>query len=121
VRLIIADDDRDAAETLAELLRLLVARPIEIVLAFDGKEALAATTSRAPLPDAVIMDIQMPRMDGLNAAIEIRSALGSSAPTLIAMTGHLGIPKVAGVSGAFDHVLLKPVNVDKLLRLLRSL
>jgi CheY-like chemotaxis protein len=118
VRLLIADDDRDAAETLAEMLRLFVAPPIEIVLAFDGQEALAATTGSKPLPDAVIMDIEMPRMNGVNAAIGIRSALGSGAPTLIAVTGYVGIAKLAGASTAFDHVLTKPVRVDELLRLL---
>ena len=118
MRLLIADDDRDAAQTLAALLRLLVAPPIEIVLAFDGEEALAATTGSAPLPDAVIMDIEMPRLNGVNAAFGITRALGSSAPTLIAVTGYVGISKLAGASSAFDHVLTKPVKVDELLRLL---
>ena len=118
MRLLIADDDRDGAETLAELLRLLIAPPIEIALAFDGQDALAATTGSTPLPDAVIMDIEMPRMDGVNAAIGIRSALGSGTPILIAVTGYAGITKLAGVSSAFDHVLTKPVKVGELLRLL---
>ena len=118
MRLLIADDDRDGAETLAELLRLLVAPPIEIVLAFDGEEALAVTTGSTSPPDAVIMDIEMPRMDGVNAAIGIRSALGRGAPTLIAVSGYAGITKLAGVSRAFDHVLTKPVKVDELLQLL---
>jgi CheY-like chemotaxis protein len=87
VPLLIADDDRDAAETLAELLRTLVAPPVEIMLAFDGKDALTAATGNTPLPDAVIMDIQMPQMNGVNAAIAIRRALGSRAPALIAFSG----------------------------------
>ena len=119
MRLLIADDDRDAAETLAEVLRLFVVPPIEIVLAFDGQEALAATTGSKRLPDAVIMDIEMPRMNGVNAAIGIRRALGSGAPTLIAVTGYVGIAKLAGASSAFDHVLTKPVKVEELLWLLR--
>jgi len=119
VRLLIADDNRDAAETLAEVLRLFVVPPVEIVLAFDGQEALEATTGSRRLPDTVIMDIEMPRMNGVNAAIGIRSALGSGAPTLIAVTGCVGIAMLAGASSAFDHVLTKPVEVDELLRLLR--
>ena len=87
------------------------------MLAFDGTGALAAATG-ASAPDVVIMDIQMPRMDGVNAAIGIRSALGSGAPTLIAVTGYVGITKLAGVSRVFDHVLTKPVSVDELLPLL---
>ena len=119
--LVIADDDRDSVETLADLLRLLVAPPIEIVLAFDGQEALAAVIGCTPLPDAVIMDIEMPKMDGVNAAIGIRSALGSRAPILIAVTGHVGMTRLARGSSAFDHAFLKPVKVDELVGLLRSL
>jgi CheY-like chemotaxis protein len=122
MKLLIADDHRDAAETLAELLRLVLPPPVEIVLAFDGREALdAATTGQGP-PDALITDIEMPRMNGINAAIAIRSALGGRAPKLIiAMTGHGDKGEVAAASGAFDHVLLKPVDMDELLRLLRPL
>ena len=118
--LLIADDDRDTAETLAELIRLLVPPPLEIVLAFDGKEALTAATGLRT-PDAVILDIEMPRMNGIDAAMQIRSALGSAAPTLIAVAGHVGMSKIVAVSRTFDHALLKPVNVDELLGLLRSL
>lgn len=124
MRLLIADDDRDALETMAELLRLLLDHPIDIVLAMDGKEALESVTNGTAPLDAVIMDIEMPRMDGINAAIGIRSAhasrVGSRAPTLIAVSGHAGLTKLAESSGAFDHVLLKPVDVDELLRLLGS-
>jgi CheY-like chemotaxis protein len=69
----------------------------------------------------VILDIEMPQMDGINAAIRIRSALGSGVPLLIALTGHTGMTKLAASSTAFDHVLLKPVDVDALHRLLRRL
>jgi CheY-like chemotaxis protein len=121
VLLVIADDDRDAAETLAQLLRLLVAPPPNIVLAANGQEALTASTGCTPPPDAVIMDLEMPHMGGLNAAIGIRRALGSRAPTLIAVTGHVGMTRLPPGSTAFDHALLKPLKVDELLGLLRSI
>ena len=117
--LVIADDDRDSAETLAQLLRLLVSPSPDIVLAADGQEALRAATGCTPPPDAVIMDLEMPRMDGLHAAIGIRRALGPRAPKLIAITGHVGMTKLPGGSTAFDHALLKPVEVGELLGLLR--
>jgi CheY-like chemotaxis protein len=119
VLLVIADDDRDAAETLAELLRLLVAPPVEVVLAFDGQEALAYATGSTRPPDAVIMDIEMPRMGGVTAAIGIRRALGRGKPALIAVTGYAGAARSSEFGSAFDHVLAKPVNVDELIRLLR--
>jgi two-component system response regulator MprA len=121
VLLVIADDDRDSAETLAQLLRLLLPPPVDIVLAFDGKGALAAVTNGAPRPDAVILDIEMPRMDGVNAALAIRNALGSETPTLIAVSGHVDVTRLARVNSAFDHALPKPVQVNELLRLLGSL
>jgi CheY-like chemotaxis protein len=90
------------------------------VLAADGQEALKATLGCTPPPAAVIMGLEMPRMDGLNAAIGIRRALGSKAPRLIAVTGHVAMTRLAPGSTAFDHALLKPVKVDKLINLLRS-
>ena len=118
--LVIADDDSDAAEALAEMLRLCIAEPLGIVLACDGKEALAAATG-LPAPDAVIMDIEMPRMNGFDAAVAIRHALGSVTPTLIAASGDVGWAGLAAASSAFDHALLKPIEVDELLGLLEPL
>jgi CheY-like chemotaxis protein len=118
VLLVIADDDCDSAEMLAQLLRLVVCPPPDVVLAADGHEALMATTSSEPPPDAVIMDVEMPRMDGLTAAIGIRRALGSRTPKLIAVTGHRSLTKLPSGSTAFDYALLKPVKVDELLGLL---
>ena len=88
----------------------------EPTLAFDGVEAVEKV--KVGSFDCVLMDIKMPRMNGVDAAIGIRSALGSGAPTLIAVTGYVGIAKLAGASNAFDYVLTKPVKVDELLRLL---
>lgn len=118
--LVIADDDRDSAETLAQLLRLLVDPPPDIVLAFDGEEALAAATRSGASPDVVIMDIEMPRMDGVQAAMGIRGALEGRAPTLIAVSGHVDMEKLARGSSAFDHALRKPLQVNELLGLLGS-
>jgi len=118
VFLVIADDDRDTAETLGDLLRLLVPPPVEILLVFDGEEALAAVTGQRT-PDAVIMDIEMPRMNGVVSAAGIPSALGSKAPLMIAVTGHVPLFEVVSMNGAFDHALLKPVRVENLIPLLR--
>lgn len=120
VLLLIADDDRDGAQTLAELLRLLLPPPVEIVLAFDGEEALASATG-SRIPHAVIMDIEMPAMDGVNAAIGIRRKLNGGAPTLIAVTGHMAMITLPRVRNAFDHALVKPVKLDELLALLHPL
>jgi CheY-like chemotaxis protein len=92
--LILADDDRESVVVLAELLRYLLPPPIDIVLALDGEQAVAAAT-RVPRPDVLILDIEMPRMNGLDAAIQIRTALGNPAPLLIAATGHVGMRRIA--------------------------
>jgi CheY-like chemotaxis protein len=118
VLLVIADDDAESAEGLAELLRLLVPPPVEIVLAYDGEEALVAATTGATPADAVIMDIEMPRMNGIDAAVAIRRSLPKASTALIAITGHSGRTLLASASNAFDHVLLKPLDVQELLPLL---
>ncbi len=120
MRLVIADDDSDAAEALGELLRLCLAEPLEIVRACNGRQALAAATG-LPTPDAVVMDIEMPSLNGFDAALAIRHKLGSLAPLLIAVSGHVGRTGLADLGGAFDHALPKPIDIDALLGLLRAL
>lgn len=116
--LVIADDDRDAAESLAELLHVYMEQPLEIRLAFDGTEAVAAAT-KPGVPNAVIMDIEMPRMNGFDAPRAIRQALGH-ATTLISVSGHAGRTRLADETSAFEYSLLKPIVIDELVALLRS-
>jgi CheY-like chemotaxis protein len=118
--IVIADDDRDGAESLADVLRLTLAEPVAIVLAFDGREAVTAVIGADP-PDAVIMDIEMPAMDGFAAAKAMKAALGPAAPILIAASGHRERVQLAAESRVFDHALIKPVNLSNLLGLLASL
>lgn len=120
MNLLIADDDRESAETLAELLAFYI-RPVQVVLAFDGLEMLAAATAAGSRHHAIITDIEMPRMDGITAAIRVRRALGAATPVLIAVTGNPGLSKRSAINPAFDHTLVKPVELDELVRLLRTL
>jgi CheY-like chemotaxis protein len=77
--LVIADDDRDSAESLSELLQVSLEEPPIVLVAFDGHEAVAAVTG-PNRPDVVIMDIEMPGMSGFDAATAIRAALGVAQP-----------------------------------------
>ena len=116
-RVLIADDHADAAETLSALLQLISPSPMVIFVAFDGLQALRMAT-RAPYPDAVILDIDMPRMNGIEAACAIRQALGELTPALIAVSGN--VDRIDLASTVFGHVLHKPVDADRLLTILRS-
>jgi CheY-like chemotaxis protein len=104
-RVLIADDDVDAADSLAELLRL---EGHEVHLAYDGAEALA-TFVRVD-PDAALLDIGMPNMSGLEVVRAIRQQSGGQRATLIAVSGwaqerHRRLALEAG----FDHHLTKPM------------
>lgn len=117
MKILIADDNVDAAQTLATLLELLGHR---VALAYDGEEALRATTAFAP--QALICDIGMPRMDGYQVARRIRSTAGESAlPLLIACTGYGNAEDLrAAREAGFHHHLTKPADIGHLLRMLAS-
>ncbi|MEJ6022050.1 hybrid sensor histidine kinase/response regulator [Ramlibacter sp. PS4R-6] len=113
---LIVDDNEDAAQTLAEALRL---QGMQVAVAHNGAEALDCMSSGA-LPDVVLLDIGLPDMDGFEVAREWRRRFGSAA-RLIALTGY-GSPedRLRTARAGFDAHLVKPVALEELNRLLRA-
>ncbi len=112
-RILIVDDNRDAAHTLAELLRLV---GHEVAVAADGASALEQS---AVSPwDTCILDIGLPDMTGLELATRLRSRVRRDA-VFIALTGY-GQEQDRALSAAagFDHHLVKPPDIARLLALL---
>ena len=115
-RVLIADDNRDAADMLGEWLREL---GVDVSLAYDGAEAVEV--ARAFQPDVAILDIGMPRLDGYQAAKRIRSEAGSRRPRLVALTGWgQQEDRRRAREAGFDEHLVKPADLDALRALLVS-
>ena len=114
LRILVVDDNVDAATTLAALLRV---QGHEVRTAHDGIEALEMLQDFAP--DAAILDIGMPRMNGYTLATRIRETMRDAQPLLIAVTGW-GQEEARRRSKAagFDHHLVKPVDPGTLAALL---
>jgi len=119
MRVLVVDDDLDSADSLADLLQLVMA-PASVMVANDGAEGLAAATAPMACFDAIVTDIEMPGMDGATAAKEIKRALGDATPLIIAVTGHGDFAGHGEIERAFDHLLLKPVAIDVLVALLQA-
>jgi PAS domain S-box-containing protein len=109
-RVLIVDDNEDSAEMLAAFLSEV---GYDCYVAADGRRALSM--SREVLPDAAILDIGLPDIDGHQLAREIRSALAGRAPKLIALTGYAqdSDRKLALEAGFAEH-LAKPVEMSTL-------
>ena len=116
-RILVVDDNRDAAETLAMMLRL---EGNEVSTAFDGESAIAATAQFNP--EIVLMDLGMPKVDGYEAARAIRKDRSAAEVVLIALTGWGGdVDRRMSEEAGFDRHLVKPVVPTELLELLSSL
>ncbi|MDQ2915113.1 MAG: ATP-binding protein [Chloroflexota bacterium] len=114
-RILVVDDNVDAAEALGELLRDY---GHEVATAHDGTQAL--DHARLHRPEIVLLDISMPEMDGYEVAKRVRGELGLGDALLIAITGygedrHRRLAREAG----FDHHVTKPVDASKLEELLK--
>ena len=110
---VVADDNRDAADSLVELLGAL---GYSAVAAYDGQEAVEACSALEP--DLAILDIHMPLLDGCAAARLIRA--GTHPPGTIASLSalrHWDEP-MKSEGGAFDVRLAKPARMDELSELL---
>jgi len=115
-RVLVADDNRDAAESLADLLRELGA---DVSLAYDGEQAVEL--ARVIQPDLALVDIGMPKLDGYQVAQCIRSEAGARALRLVALTGWgQDDDRRRARAAGFDEHLVKPAELDKLRALLES-
>jgi CheY-like chemotaxis protein len=115
LRVLVADDNRDAADTLA---RLLAFHGHEVRVAYDGASALEL--AREYRPRVAILDIGMPLVNGYDAAQRLRAAHGT-AITLIAATGWgQESDRRRAADAGFDHHLTKPLDPEALNEILRS-
>ena len=116
LRVLIADDNRDAMLTLGILVR---SEGYVVKLTENGKQALAV----APYfePDIVLLDLGMPAMSGFDVAQELMQRYGERCPVLIAVSGQRREEDLrrARHSG-FRHFVSKPYNPDALIALLNS-
>ena len=113
--ILVVDDNVDAAESLAELLK---AWGYEVTVAHDGPAALAALQDT--LPDIALLDIGMPAMDGYELAAHLRFQPGCEALPIVAITGSGGPEDVRrSRAKGFSAHLVKPVSVASLLTLLK--
>ena len=116
-RILVVDDNRDAADSLGMLLRSFGA---EVKVARDGRSALEAFD--AWRPQAVLLDIGMPEMDGYEVARAIRARENASRVPLVALTGWgQEEDRRRAREAGFDHHLVKPVELGALRSLLAEL
>jgi PAS domain S-box-containing protein len=109
-RVLIVDDNEDSALMLAEFLGEM---GYECFVALDAARALAL--SREVMPDAAILDIGLPDVDGHELAREIRTALAERAPKLIALTGYArDSDRERAMEAGFAEHLAKPVEMAML-------
>jgi CheY-like chemotaxis protein len=116
-RILVVDDHHDTADTLALLLKLWGYHPL---VAYDGAAALEAATTQAP--DALLVDLGLPGLDGCEVARRTRQHPGLERVPLLAVTGYARDEDRRRCRDAgFDHFLVKPVEPEELHALLDEL
>lgn len=115
MHILVVDDDRAVRESLARSLQY---SGYDVETAEDGVEALAHLSGSHP--DAVIMDVMMPRLDGLEATQMLR-ANGNDVPILILTARDAVGDRVDGLDAGADDYMVKPFALDELLARLRAL
>jgi signal transduction histidine kinase len=114
LRILVVDDNRDSAHSLAQLLML---DGHETACAFDGLEAV--TAAEAFHPDVVLLDLGLPKLNGFEACRRIRARPSGQESTLVALTGWgQDEDRRKAREAGFDQHMVKPVNIVALTRLL---
>ena len=117
MKILVVDDHPDSADSLS---RLLQAHGHETASAYDGRQALEVFRQFGPA--AVVLDIDMPVLDGYGAARAIRLAPSDRLPVLLALTGLGGHEaRRRAFEAGFDAHLVKPARIDALIQLMEKL
>jgi CheY-like chemotaxis protein len=117
LRIIVADDNRDAAVSLAMVLR---DEGHEVLEAYRGDAVLQLATRFQP--HVMILDIGMPGLTGFEIAHALRLTLGTACPVLIAVTAwNQPAARELGKASGFSHYLTKPCSTETLLNIIASL
>ncbi|MFO1468025.1 MAG: response regulator [Steroidobacteraceae bacterium] len=115
-RILVVDDNVDAADSLAMLLRL---DGHEVDTAYGAEGALAAVAARPP--EIMLLDIGLPMMDGYEVARRARALPEGAGVRFIALTGYgQGEDRELALAAGFEHHLVKPPDLETLQRLLQS-
>ena len=115
MRILVVDDEPAVRDALERALRL---DGYDVALAGDGAQGLAALA--AGRPDAVVLDVLMPGIDGLETCRRLR-AQGDRTPVLILTARDAIADRVAGLDSGADDYLVKPFALEELLARLRAL
>ena len=114
-RVLVVDDDRAVRDSLRRSLEF---NGYDVVLAADGAEALV--TLGAHNPDVVVIDVMMPRLDGIETTRALRAA-GNDVPVLVLTARDAVGDRVEGLDAGADDYLTKPFALEELLARLRAL
>jgi two-component system response regulator MprA len=114
-RVLVVDDDKAVRESLRRSLEF---NGYVVTMAADGAEALAQIAAASP--DVVVMDVMMPRLDGLEATKALRSA-GNDVPILVLTARDAVGDRVEGLDAGADDYLTKPFALAELLARIRAL
>ena len=115
MRILVVDDDRAVRDSLR---RSLAFNGYQVDLAEDGLAALEAVDAQRP--DAMVLDVMMPRLDGLEVCRRLRSA-GDALPILVLTARDAVSDRVSGLDAGADDYLPKPFALEELLARLRAL
>jgi two-component system, OmpR family, response regulator MprA len=115
MRILVVDDDRAVRESLR---RSLAFNGYTVDLAADGQQALDAVVEQRP--DAMVLDVMMPRLDGLEVCRRLRGT-GDDLPILVLTARDAVSDRVAGLDAGADDYLPKPFALEELLARLRAL
>ena len=117
LRMLVVDDNRDAAQALGMLLELM---DHDVRIANDGADALRMAATHEP--DLVLLDIGMPGMDGYEVARQLRSSPMAARTKIIALSGYgQDADRRRSASAGFDAHLVKPVEPSRLEEMIESI
>jgi len=114
--ILVVDDVHDVADATAALLNV---SGYETRIAFNGREAIAAASQARP--DVVLLDLNMPVVDGFEAAPALRALYPNNPPVIVALSAVTELSTTAVLEACgFDHYMSKPLDVERLTKILQE-